>query len=56
MIRSTSRGLAVLRAMNARMHSTLADLHRDTGLPKPTVFRILETLRDEGYVREVDAR
>ena len=56
MIRSISRGLAVLRAMNARMHSTLADLHRDTGLPKPTVFRILETLRDEGYVREVDAR
>jgi len=56
MIRSISRALAVLRAMNARMHSTLADLHRDTGLPKPTVYRILETLRAEGYAREVDAR
>ncbi len=42
--------------MNGRMHSTLAELHRDTGLPKPTVFRILETLRAEGYVRDVDGR
>lgn len=56
MIRSVSRALSVLRALNGRMHSTLADLHRDTGLPKPTVYRILETLRADGYVRDVDGR
>ncbi|MBX6319755.1 helix-turn-helix domain-containing protein [Pigmentiphaga sp.] len=56
MIRSVSRALLVLRALNGRMHSTLAELHRDTGLPKPTVYRILETLRADGYVREVDGR
>ncbi len=50
-IRSISRALAVLRAMNLREDSELRDLHALTGIPTPTVHRILATLRREGYVR-----
>lgn len=50
-IRSISRAFAVLRAMNQHQGSELRDLHALTGLPSPTVYRILGTLRREGYVR-----
>ena len=50
-IRSISRALAILRAMNLHEDSELRDLHELTGLPTPTVHRILSTLRREGYVR-----
>ncbi len=49
-IRSLARGLRVLRAVRALGRSTLHDIHRATGLPKPTLFRILTTLEQEGYV------
>lgn len=39
--------------MNARVHSSLHDLHVRTGLPKTTVFRLLDTLKSEGLVREM---
>ena len=50
-IRSIARALELLNAMNERQPCTLADLHVATGLPKPTVFRILATLKHEGYVK-----
>lgn len=50
-IRAISRALEVLRVMNHRQGCGLHELHLLTGLPKPTVFRILSTLRREGYVR-----
>jgi IclR family mhp operon transcriptional activator len=50
-IRSIARALELLNAMNERQPCTLADLHAATGLPKPTVFRILATLKHEGYVK-----
>ena len=50
-IRSISRALEVLRLMNQRHGCELRELHALTGLPSPTVFRILATLRREGYVR-----
>jgi IclR family mhp operon transcriptional activator len=50
-IRSISRAFAVLRAMNRHQGSELRELRALTGLPSPTVYRILATLRREGYVR-----
>jgi IclR family mhp operon transcriptional activator len=50
-IRAVARALNLLDAMNERQPCSLAELHHATGLPKPTVFRILATLEAEGYVR-----
>ncbi len=50
-IRSIARALGLLHAMNEKQPCTIAELQSATGLPKPTVFRILTTLEDEGYVR-----
>lgn len=49
-VRSLSRGLRVLAALNARGSATLAQLSVDTGLAKPTAFRILKTLLEEEFV------
>lgn len=49
-IRAVGRAFMLLRLMNQRYASSLADLHRLSGLPKPTVCRILATLEHEGYV------
>lgn len=49
-VRSLSRGLKVLAALNARGSATLAELANDAGLAKPTAFRILKTLLEEEYV------
>ena len=44
-IRSITRALRLLDAMNERQSCTLAELNSATGLPKPTIFRILATLQ-----------
>lgn len=49
-VRAASRVLAVLQAMNREPSSTLHSLHGATGLPKPTLVRLLKTLAAEGYV------
>jgi len=49
-IRSLERGLQVLRALNATPISSLRDVHRLTGIPKPTLLRILLTLEQSGAV------
>ncbi|WP_322013903.1 helix-turn-helix domain-containing protein [Paraburkholderia sp. J12] len=49
-IRAVSRALQILREMNAEHVSTIRSLHTRLGLPKSTVFRILQTLKEEGYV------
>lgn len=49
-IRSIERALQVLQEMNMQPHSSIARLHAKTGLPKPTLVRILKTLEDAGYV------
>jgi IclR family transcriptional regulator, mhp operon transcriptional activator len=49
-VRSLERGLAVLAAMNRRKLPSVMELARDTDLPRPTVYRLLETLSRAGYV------
>ena len=49
-IRSASRILAVLQAMNREPYSTIQSLHEATGLPKPTLVRMLKTLEAGGFV------
>lgn len=50
-VRSVSRALDLLRLMNRRAHWNLHSLHRAALLPKPTVYRLLSTLRQAGYVQ-----
>jgi IclR family mhp operon transcriptional activator len=49
-IRSFARGLAVLAALNRHGSATALTLARETGVPRATVYRLLQTLFDDGYV------
>jgi len=55
-VRGLTRGLAVLRALNAMPGGLggVADIARSTGLHRTTVKRLLETLRAEGLVHHKD--
>lgn len=55
-VRGLSRGLAVLRALNAMPGGIggVAELARASGLHRSTVKRLLETLRTEGLVHHKD--
>lgn len=44
------RGLEVLRALNEGGAQTIGDLYSVTGISKPTLVRIIETLHHAGYV------
>lgn len=47
------RGFAVLEALSRRRSSTLALLVEETGLPRPTVVRLLHTLIALGYASRI---
>lgn len=49
-VRSFSRGLAVLAALNQRNFSTVSQISQAARLPRATTHRLLETLIGEGYV------
>ncbi|WP_426959381.1 helix-turn-helix domain-containing protein [Muricoccus radiodurans] len=49
-IRALSRGLAVLAALNRHGSATVVTLARETGLSRATIYRVMQTLLDEGYV------
>lgn len=49
-IQAVSRAFGLLEALNRRAWSTVGQLHGDTGLPKPTIVRMLRTLIESGYV------
>jgi IclR family mhp operon transcriptional activator len=49
-VRAIVRGLNVLQTVSEGGPLTAMDLARSTGLPQPTVIRILETLVEAGYV------
>jgi IclR family mhp operon transcriptional activator len=50
-MRGVTRTIAVLRALNASNSARVTDLAQRTGIPRPSLYRILETLRVLGYVR-----
>jgi len=45
-----ARGLEILRVVNEEGVATVRGIHRETGLDKATIVRMLETLEHEGYV------
>jgi IclR family mhp operon transcriptional activator len=49
-INALRRGLDVLFAIERSSAATLAELHRQTSLPKATLLRILKTLQEAGWV------
>lgn len=49
-VESAWRTLELLKQLNRQNISSVDHLHRATGLPKPTVVRLLETLIAAGYV------
>lgn len=49
-IRSFSRGLTLLAALNQLGSASALTLARETGLPRATVYRLLQTLLDDGYI------
>lgn len=49
-IRAFARGLDLLAALNRHGGASALTLSRETGIPRPTVYRLLETLEREGYV------
>ena len=49
-VRSFARGLAVLEALNAGGTASALQLARRTGIARGTVYRLLQTLQDAGYV------
>jgi IclR family mhp operon transcriptional activator len=55
-VHSVSRALSVVETLNEKQVTSLETLHRSTGVPKPTLVRLLETLIAAGYVHRVSRR
>ncbi|MCL4800073.1 MAG: helix-turn-helix domain-containing protein [Burkholderiales bacterium] len=53
-MRGVLRTVEVLRALNEHNGARVAELHRATGIPRPSIYRVLETLFSCGYVRKRD--
>ena len=49
-IRALMRGLEALTVLNLRDGATVSEVAQEIGLPRTTVYRILETLCDSGFV------
>lgn len=49
-VESVCRAFDVLRAVNKLRIASITGIHEETGFPKPTIVRMLETLMAEGYV------
>lgn len=49
-VESVVRALEILKVVNVQGIATINSLHAATGIPKPTIVRLLETLMGEGYV------
>ncbi len=51
-VNSLTRGLELLLLLNRQGPCQVRDLYRLTGMPKPTIVRMLATLRESGYVTQ----
>jgi len=51
-VQSVVRAIELLRALNRQPVSSLDILHRQTGLPKPSIVRLLQTLIATGLVKQ----
>jgi IclR family mhp operon transcriptional activator len=49
-VQSVTRALNILAAVNRGGLISVGELHQKTGIPKPTIVRLLQTLIAEGYV------
>lgn len=49
-VRALVRGLAVLRHVNMAGEARPAEIAKALDIPRPTVYRLLQTLEEEGYV------
>ncbi|MBX3575410.1 MAG: helix-turn-helix domain-containing protein [Mesorhizobium sp.] len=49
-VNAVCRALHVLKVLNRQRIATVNDIYAETGIPRPTVVRMLETLMHEGYV------
>ena len=50
-VEAVVRALRLLESLNHLPITSIAHLHRDTGIPKPSLVRLLQTLEFLGYVR-----
>ena len=55
-VEAVVRALQILEALNRQPAATLTFLHGETGIPKPSIVRLLQTLEACGYVRHTDQR
>lgn len=49
-VQSVVRAIELLRALNRQPVSTIDSLHKQTGIPKPSLVRMLQTLASQGLV------
>ena len=49
-VKSVQRAFRLLTEINTQRVMTVGEMHKRTGLPKPTIIRLLETLIKEGYI------
>jgi len=49
-VRALTRGLNMLRHVNAVGEARPGEIARALGIPRPTVYRLIQTLEEEGYV------
>ena len=49
-VRALARGLNILRYLNKVGATLPGEIASKLGLPRPTVYRLLHTLEEEGYV------
>ncbi len=49
-VRALTRGLAILRHVNSAGECRPGEIATALGIPRPTVYRLLATLEEEGYV------
>lgn len=53
-VKSLKKALRALLVLNERGEATVTDVATSVGVPRPTAYRLLETLASEGYVEKQD--